>query len=112
MKRAFDQRRPTVAKSDTLTPEELEAAALDDRKLHGYKHDEREIQVFQDLRYSGEQQQWLARFRIVAHPDHPFMELTHSEVLSAGRTLLAMGTKPSQCLRASRALSAKINGAT
>lgn len=102
------QAEPRGIKQTALL-EELEAEAIDDGKLHGYKHDEREIQIFEGLHYSPKHRQWIARFRIIAHPKGPPLELTHAEVLTAGRTLLALNTKPSQCLKASRAFSAKLN---
>jgi hypothetical protein len=112
MKRAFDKARSFKDRSPGPTLEECEADAIDDGTLRGYQHDESEIQVFESLSYSDERQQWLARFRVLAHPDRPSIELTHSEVLSAGRVFLALDTKPSQCLKATAAFSARLDRAT
>jgi hypothetical protein len=116
MSRAFDAAKSffessQVPTSNHPTPEELEAEAIDDRHLHGYQHDERELQVFEGLHYSRERQEWLARFQLVAHPARPHIDLTHAQVLNGGRTLLEWDTKPSQCLRASRAFSARLDRA-
>jgi hypothetical protein len=116
VKRAFDTVRSLFESRQALTsepptPEELEAEAIDNGKRYGYQHDEREIQIFKGLYYSPERQEWLAQFQLIAHPDSPYINLSHAQVLSGGRTLLEWDTKPSQCLKASSAFCARLDRA-
>lgn len=74
--------------------------ATDD--LCGYDNDEGMVlSTFEELDYSTEDKEWLARFLPVNknEPDAP-VRLTYAEVSFAGSILEACNIRPSQCLKA------------
>lgn len=87
------------------------ALAADDGELCGhYQADERDFVVFQELHYSAERKEWLARFAYLSpERGEPYADLTYAETRAWGRSLHGRGFKPSQSLIAVRAFEAKLD---